>query len=246
MTILFAVRRVLPTLLLLGLASGCDQQPAVGPAPEPLDGSSGAPLRALACGAYRTFTQAQWAQPATAGLCPGTYRDRHFPAIFFNERVSGLVVGIVGEPNTRYLRFTAAAAVQQFLPQTAAPAPLARSDEDPPAGSAYSALAGEVVALKLNLYYDDYERSRTPLRTGLELRHLVVASGPFQGLDVTRLLTTAERVLGDDPARTVTYNLFAGAPKTFAFTVAQLHAAVAQVNDNFEGGTVDRGYLACH
>ena len=101
------------------------------------------------------------------------------------------------------------------------------------------------MALKLNLYYDDYERSQTKLRSGKELRYLMVANGVFQGLDVSRLLSTAERTLGGDPARTVTYKIFTGTTRTYTFTLEQLHQALELVNQNFEGGTVDRGYLTC-
>lgn len=230
-------------LLLLGLVGGCNNKKEE--VLEPLDSTSGAPLTKLGCGAFRTFTQAQWDQPATAAPGPGTYLDRHFSAIFFNAKVDGLVVGIVQEPGYQYLRFSSVAAVQSFLPQLDKAMALTRSAEDPPAGAAFSALAGEVVALKLNLYYDDYERSRTRLRSGLELRHLVVASGVFQGLDVSRLLATAERTLGGDPTRTVTYKLFTGPTRTYTFTLDELYQAIELTNQNFAGGTIDRGYLTC-
>lgn len=242
MKIPLQIHRNLAVLGLLLLAGSCTKKEEEDIVP--LDQSSGAPLVSLPCGKFRTFTQLQWDLPATADPGAGTYRDRHFDAIFHNRLVNGLVLGVVAAPG-QYLRFTSAAAVRDFLPQTTSPVPLQLGGENPPSGTVYSAFAGEVAALKLNLYYDDYEHSTTPLRTGTELRYLVLARGLFQGLDIGRLLATAEGALGGDPARTVTYSLFTGTTKTFTFTVEQLYEAVEQVNQNFAGGLVDQSCLAC-
>lgn len=236
--------KFLSLAVILTLVAGCDKKESEEMAP-PLDASSGAPLVELGCGSFRTFTQAQWDLAPTANPSPGTYCERHFEPIFFNASVNGLVVGVVKEPAYAYVRFTTAESVRNFLPQTGAPIPLTDSGEDPLAGSFNSALAGEVVALKLNIYYDDYERSRTRRRSGTILSHLIVTKGPFQGLDVSRLLTIGERVLGRDPARTTTYPLFAGGTKTFSYTAEQVHQAIEQVNQNFAGGTVNQGFLTC-
>lgn len=211
----------------------------------PLDESSGAPLVTLPCGAYRTFSQLAWDQSAAPGPSPGRYRDLNFEKVFLNSTTNGLVLGIVGEAGRQYLRFTSAAAIQNFLPQTAPPAPLTLGAENPPAGAVYSAFAGEVAALKLNLYYDDYEHFRTPLRTGKQLRYLLVAGGLFQDLDVERLLATAERVLGGDPSRSFTYKLYTTTTKTYTFTLEELFEAVKKTNEAFDGGIGNSGYLDC-
>jgi hypothetical protein len=237
MKIQYYTRALLAALFLLILVGGCGKKDPEFP---PIDESSGAPLVPLPCGSYRTFSQIDWDAPATDGPSPGTYRDRNWNTAF----PQGLVVGIV-EPGKEYLRFTSPEALRNFLPQTGPPAPLVVGAENPPAGQQFSSFAGEVVALKMNLYYDDYEHRLTPLRTGKQLRYLTLASGPFQNVDVERLLALAERTLGGDPARSTTLTLYNGNTQTFNFTVEQLNEAIKLINENFASGTANKGFLNC-
>ena len=132
---------------------------------------------------------------------------------------------VVGGDNT--LTLTSPAAVARFLPQAPPPVTLTSSLINPtsPAGS----LAGELVALKLNVDFSD-----AGITTGL-FGSLKVTSGPLAGYKVRDVLAIANLVYGG--------NLFA---LPAGVTVGSLTSTMACINGNFDldDRDNDRGYLA--
>lgn len=166
-------------------------------------------------GPYITYTQGGWgAKPQ--GENAAALLSANFATVY-----SGGSVTIGG----RYtLRFTAASAIEAFLPQGGTPEPLQASAVNPT--TRLSVLAGQVLALRLNV---DFAKAGVT-RTGLSA--LIVASGPLQGYTVGEVLTLANQVLGG--------TLSALPP---GLTVAELNDVVTAINENFDGGTVNYGYL---
>lgn len=167
-------------------------------------------------GDFRTQTQGGWGSEARGGN-PGSYRDAHFAAAF----PAGLVVG---GPNT--VTFTTSAAVEAALPTGGTAAPLAGSYINPIATEA-GVLLGQVTALTLSVNFDLADPNFGA--SNVNLKDLVVVSGPFAGKTVAFVLAEANKILG-------------GAAS--AYTVSQVNEAVSAINENFVDGTINNGYLA--
>ena len=86
-----------------------------------------------------------------------------------------------------------------FLPQTGPSGSLTRSYTSPWNHTEAGALAGEVIALTMNVAYND-ERMM-PRQPGYDLELFVLAQGPFRGRTVGQVLDIANRVLGGDTPR---------------------------------------------
>ncbi|GAA4005124.1 hypothetical protein GCM10022408_16180 [Hymenobacter fastidiosus] len=189
----------------------------------------------VACDQLRTQTQGGWGTVAKGGN-PGTYRDARFASVF----PAGLVVGIVGEPNTKYIRFTTSQGIQKFLPQGSTPAPLPFSGEDAQIwDKKISVLVGQQVALKLNIYFDLADPNFAP--SAINLAFTRVNGGLFDGERVIDMMTRADRALGGDPNLSFT-NIY-GATKPFTFS--QLNDALSSINENFVDGTTSKGAVLC-
>ena len=139
---------------------------------------------------------------------------------------------------------TGAGAITTFLPQEGRPWPLTANYVDPPSRfklkhinrRAYSfhrrlgSLAGETMALELNVRFSAYNLTRAGLGS------MKVASGKLAGQTVNQVLQTANRVLGGDPLPAVF-----GLPTLANFD--QLEDIVERINKNYQAGTIDRGFL---
>jgi hypothetical protein len=164
---------------------------------------------------FTTFTQGGWgAKPS--GSNPGTVLHGGFDKVF-GER---LRIGHQYE-----LTFTSAAAVTEFLPVGGTPAVL-KSDQTNPTDSEAGVLAGQVLALQLNLSF-----SAAGVTTE-GLGELKLQSGAFAGYSVKEFTELAHRVLGGE-----TEDLPKGA------TISSVNEAATQINENFDNGTVDHGFL---
>ncbi|MFN8397419.1 MAG: hypothetical protein U0176_22540 [Bacteroidia bacterium] len=168
------------------------------------------------CVGFRTQTQGGWGA-SPQGNNPASYLYAHWSAAF----PSGLTVGC-----TKTLRLTTAVAVTNFLPSGGTPAALTANLVNPTTYS--NTLAGQVVALKLSIGFDDadpnFSSSSTPLR------NLIINSGTFAGWTVAQLLAEAERKLGGC---------------TSQYSASALSGAVDLVNQNYDNGNVNNGYLSC-
>jgi hypothetical protein len=177
---------------------------------------------AIAPGDFCTYTQGGWGSrcPASrpAGQ-PGCIRDGFFTAAF--PTPAGLVLG---EPSLYTANWTTAAAVESFLPAGGPPSVLTASLTDPLVTSA-GVLAGQVVALKLSVAFDDADALKSASPT--PLGDLRLQSGAFAGLTVRQLLALADRVVGGDT----------GALDGYGAQIAELNEAADRINNCFDGCT---------
>ena len=100
------------------------------------------------CGGFTTVTQGGWGAKA-AGNNWGKYRDTKFAGAF----PTGLIIG----SGSRFLKLTSAKAVDDFLPSGSTPRALNAGTMTNPGGSYSNVLAGQVVALTLNVRFDLYD-----------------------------------------------------------------------------------------
>lgn len=174
----------------------------------------------LSCPGFVTVTQGGWGAKCS-GNNWGCYRNNYFAASFPN----GLVVGSCG----RTLKFTSASAIQNFLPSGGTPRVLNAGTLVNPTISSYSnTLAGQAVALTLNVTFDANNSGFAPASS--LLGNLIISSGPFAGWSVYQLLAEANNVLGGCSINN---------------SISSINNALDAVNRNYDGGLVNLGYLAC-
>jgi hypothetical protein len=193
------------------LPSGTGGQP---PSSSPPGGDSSKPKP----GDFRTQTPGGWGAPAS-GNNAGAYRDAHFDSAF----PGGLTIGCSGGHTAH---FTSAKAIENFLPNGTTPGVLDQDYVDPLFTSA-GILAGHTVALTLAVGFDGYDPDFGA--SGMEIKHLVAASGTCKGMTVQQILQLANAVVGGcstqlDPSAITT--------------------CVDSVNNNFVDGAKANGYLA--
>jgi hypothetical protein len=172
-------------------------------------------------GLYRTQTQEQWGGAASPGDAPG-YLVGHFQPVY----PGGVTIGATNPGFTA--RFTTAQAVMNFLPQNGPAIPLTGNRTNPTNLS--NGLAGETLALTLNVDFDDHDAA---FSAGVDLLgDLVVADAASAcfGRPVREVLSMANQML-------------AGFGDTLGISPDVLLDCVRSINRNFEDGVVDRGYL---
>lgn len=166
-------------------------------------------------GQFRTQTQGGWGA-VPRGNNPGVYLHANFAGAF----PSGAVMG-----DGYTLTLTSAQAVTDYLPDGGTPAPLTQNWVDP--GSQFlSVLAGQVTALTLSVGFDLYDPNFGA--SPVNLRNLLVAdnSSPYYGWTVQQVLDEGNRILGGGPGN-----------------AAQINQAVTLINQNFDNGNMDAGFL---
>lgn len=171
-------------------------------------------------GLFRTQGQGGWgARPQ--GHNPGTYLVANFDEVF----PAGLTVGTA---DGNQVLFTSGAAILDFLPQGGTAAPLTGDAVDPT--DLGNVLAGQTTALTLNVFFDmadpDFGAS------DVLLAGLVVAdeTSPCFGMTVWEVLEAANGILGGG-------SYYDGA------AAAAINECVSRINENFDNGTVDEGFL---
>lgn len=178
-----------------------------------------AEVKVETCSGFTTVTQGGWGAKA-AGNNWGTYRDQYFSVAF----PSGLLIG----SGTRFLRLTSASAVDAFLPSGTTPRALNNGLMLNPGSSYSNVLAGQVVALTMNVGMDSaiasFSTSTTPLRD------LIVVSGVMAGKTVAEVLAEANKILGGESS---------------SYSPGDMTAILDAINSNYDGGKVNLGYLAC-
>ena len=173
------------------------------------------------CSGIRTEAQGTWGAPATSNN-PASYMTSRFVAAF--PAPNHLTIGC----GTRLLRFTTPAAVVATLPTYGMPALLASGTVVNPGNTIANTMVGQLVALKLNVRFDETDAAFMP--SSLLLRDLVIASGPFVGWTVQQLITAADQAIGGCST---------------AYTLSQLSTALANVNNGYDGGVANTGFLTC-
>jgi hypothetical protein len=165
-------------------------------------------------GRFTTYTQGGWgAKPA--GKNPGRLLADRFAAVC----PTGLVVGL-----GMTITFTRASDVEAYLPHGGKEAgrSLRRCYTNPKQTPEAGVLAGQTVALKLNVDFSNAGVTRSGLR------YLQVTQGPLQGLSVAEVLTYCELALGGFRV---------------PYTCSQLAEAATGINENYDSGKTDRGFL---
>ncbi|MFA7419747.1 MAG: SdrD B-like domain-containing protein [Melioribacteraceae bacterium] len=164
---------------------------------------------------YTTFTQGGW---GNKNGVPARIRDQYFSSVF----PSGLVVG-----GTYKLTLSNSEKVKEFLPQGGTASAYTQNYNNVESTSA-GVLGGQLVALKCNVAYSSagYLGSNTT-----KLGELKIASGPFSGKTVNQFLALLETAVGGGSLG--------------GFTFSQFNDAATAINENFDNGTVDKGFLTC-
>ena len=174
---------------------------------------------ATPCGQLRTYTQGGWGA-SPAGNNPGTYLHANFQAAFGEY----LTVGCY--PAHYYIKLTSAQAVTDLLPAGGKGAALTAIYTDP--ASLKNVLAGQLVALKLSVGFDYADANFG--QSSVALGDMIIGSGTFKGNTVADFLALGEEVLG-------------GCSKDF--TPDQIVETATSINENFDNGTADKGFLTC-
>jgi len=169
------------------------------------------------CGNFTTFTQGGWGA-APHGNNPGALLKQYFSAVFPGGSVS---IGSGG----KVLTFNSALAIQNFLPAGGTPGTLTGSATDPASSSA-GVFAGQLLAATLSYNFSNAGITRFGLAT------LKVKSGALAGYTVAQVLTLANEVIAGNYS-----HMPAG------LTVSGLSDVLNAINNNYDNGTQDNGYL---
>ncbi len=169
-------------------------------------------------GDFRTYTQGGWgARPH--GNNPGVYLHKNFAAAF----PGGLIIGC-----NKTVKFTSAQAITDYLPAGGSAAVLTQNFVNPQTVNLKNVLAAQLVTLSLSVGFDKYDANFSASTTALG--SLVVTSGTFAGWSINKILDEANKVLGGC---------------TSSYSVSQLNSALTSLNENFDNGTVNNGFVSC-
>lgn len=173
-----------------------------------------------ACGQLCTYSQGGWGSNPN-GTNPGAYLHANFAAAFPN----GLRVG---SSNGYTVDYTSADAITNFLPVGGTVSALAGNATDPTSKSIRSVLIGQLTALALSVGFDNYDPN---FGAGeVNLGSMIIGSGPFADKSVTEFLTMANDVLGGSSS---------------AYTPDEVNETARAINNNYNGGAVDNGFVRC-
>lgn len=204
---------------------------------------------------FHTYSQRAWGETCAADDSPACRLAEHFTTLFPTGLVLGDGDGIDAD-DEHALVFGSAAAVGMFLP-IAAERPIATLDRSltdplPDERGLGGALAGELLAAKLNVLFDAHGLSPSSM-DGTTLGELEFVDGvadAFVGHTVRDVIALADGILAgrDDLAidelgastRTVDVD-DDGEPDVSARDVT---AALATFNANYADGTTDAGHLS--
>jgi len=172
------------------------------------------------CGQFRTQTQGGWGAPPH-GNNPGAYLHANFAAAF----PGGLTVGCA---SGNWVAYTSALAITEFLPAGGTPGVLKTSVTNPPNKSIKNVLIGQVTALALSVGFDSYDPNFAPAE--IHLSDMVIGSGTFAGKTVGEFLTIANDILGGC---------------SDAYSPTAINEEASKINENFDDGKSDNGFLVC-
>ena len=178
---------------------------------------------------FRTQTQGGWSSTAK-GDNPGAYRDANFDEAFSE----GLVVGDNdnddnGEPLGYHALFTSSVAIQEFLPTRGAPAPFTEDYEDPEdeEGVEAGVLAGQVVALTLNVGFDNYDEDFGVSENNLEDFYANSAEAQCEDMTVGDVLAEANYILSGQSS------------PLDLFSPSEISECIDEINNRFVDGEVE-------
>jgi hypothetical protein len=160
---------------------------------------------------FQTYTQGGWGS-AAHGNNPGAYRDANFTLAF----PDGAMIGVEGEKAS----FTSAGAVKEFLPAGGTPMPLNFNSVDPVTTEA-GALAGQVLALTLNVGFDIYDPDFAPSANNLKDYVINDPSLICNGMTAQEVLDEANAILGGLPS---------------IFSPSEINGCADWINEKFDKG----------
>jgi len=161
---------------------------------------------------FQTYTQGGWSS-AAHGENPGAYRDANFENAFPNG-VS------IGDPGGYEALFTTSGAVESFLPAGGPSGSFTTNHIDPLSTEA-GILAGQILALTLNVGFDLYDPNFAESIDNLENFMVNNSSNLCYGMTVGNVLEQGNLVL-------------AGLPSTF--TPSEINECAAWINEKFVNG----------
>jgi hypothetical protein len=172
------------------------------------------------CKPLTTFTQGGYGNDQGNGT--GTpYMLANFASAF----PTGVTLGCAGGFT---VKFTTATAIQFYLPTGTTASVLTASYTDPPDNVPDNVLIGQLLTLSLNVGFDLNDPN---FGAGSQnLADMYIVSGTFAGLTVAQFLAIANDVLG-------------GCRNDF--TPSQVNDVADDINNNYDGGTKDDGFLSC-
>ncbi len=164
---------------------------------------------------FQTHTQGGWGSRAH-GENPGVYRDANFDAAF----PDGATIGDASEFTAL---FTDVEAVENFLPAGGTPGALDADYSDPTSTGA-GVLAGQVLALTLNVGFDLYDPDFAPSVDNLGDYEINDSSVPCNGMAVQEVLDEANTILGGVGG---------------VFSPSEINECATWINERFENGGED-------
>ena len=166
-------------------------------------------------GTWTTFTQTEWSQKTDRN-------GKNVAAALLAANFSGsITIGGTAAPGKFALTFTSIDAIQQFLP-AGGKASVLQASATNPKNSKGGVFAGQVLALRLNLLFSNTH----------DLAGLYVVDGPLAGYTVQQLFELANDALGGN---------LTGMPA--GLTLDNLNDIVTNINEDFDAGAIDRGYV---
>ncbi|MFN7014447.1 MAG: SprB repeat-containing protein, partial [Bacteroidia bacterium] len=170
------------------------------------------------CSGFKTISQSGY-----EATCEGNNSTCYLTTNFATSFPNGIVIG----SGTRYLKFTSAEAVRNFLPSNSAPRALNQGTVLNPSSSAYdNGLAAQVLTTRLNVAFG---KNADFASTDVLLEDLFITSGTFEGMKVSQVLTIANIILGNGNSK---YNM------------TDVYNTLVSINGNYEAG-VDMEFLKC-
>jgi hypothetical protein len=135
--------------------------------------------------------------------------------------------GILVGSGTRYLKFTTAQAVRDFLPSNTAPTVLGQGTILNPSSTGYdNGLASQVLTARLNVAFG---KNADFSSTDVSLADLYINTGTFEGMKVSQLIAIANTILGGGNSK---------------YTLTDVNNALIAINSNYVGGE-DMNFLRC-
>lgn len=194
----------------------------------------------LCAGDLCTFTQGGWGTNCSGGN-PGCRRDQYFASVFPNGLTIGDADGIDGDGEFA-LHFSSSAAVAAFVPAGGKAGALNGDAHDPLSSSA-GVFAGQLVAAKLNLAFDDAGAlDDCKGRTDLDLGDLIYVAGvdsDLLGWSVREVIDLADQAISGALGSSIDLD----GDGAGDLTISDLNTALDLLNNNFDNGTSNLGYL---
>jgi len=173
------------------------------------------------CPGYKTYTQGGWGA-CPSGNNPAMFLKNNFVSVFPN----GLEIGC-----TNKYKFTSQSAIQNFLPSGGTAKALPSGIKVNPSTSSFSnVLAGQLVALTLNVKFDNYFNNFGSA-TG-KLEDLVINSGTFANWTVGDFLDEANKKIG-------------GCSGANGASFSTYNSTATSINEAYDNGVAKGSFLRC-